>query len=233
MSHLKTETLSHWPEPPSDEDLLIRKKRTRHQVLKYFYDQIGDQQYAMLGRYDAVNHFVKNQSMTAAEAEAALDYLEIAGFVKTITIDGDMQLQPRGRREIETVTNQPTQSKKQIIVKGNYNDLRNSKFGGGFANRDQSGGQLQEQPHDSNISEIAVEMQNLLEQFSASQAISSPTEKILVVQEAVHEIEENPSLKRKIANALKAGGSEALKEAIHHPLVNILMATIEGWQETE
>ena len=42
-----------------------------------------------------------------------------------------------------------------------------------------------------------------------------------------------PTLKAKVINALKAGGTEAFKEAIDHPLVNILVATIEGWQDAE
>ena len=56
---------------------------------------------------------------------------------------------------------------------------------------------------------------------------------MIVVGEAVDRIENNPTLKAKVINALKAGGIEAFKEAINHPLVNILVATIEGWQDTE
>ena len=58
-------------------------------------------------------------------------------------------------------------------------------------------------------------------------------EKMTVVAEAVDQIESNPTLKARVINALKAGGTETLKEAIDHPLVNILMATIEGWQEAD
>ncbi|NEO17360.1 MULTISPECIES: hypothetical protein [unclassified Moorena] len=54
-----------------------------------------------------------------------------------------------------------------------------------------------------------------------------------VVPKAVDQLESNPTLKTKEINALKAGGVEAFKEAIDHPLVNILMATIEGWREVE
>ncbi|WP_158069419.1 hypothetical protein [Moorena bouillonii] len=54
---------------------------------------------------------------------------------------------------------------------------------------------------------------------------------MIVVSEVVDQIENNPTLKAKVINALKAGGVEAFKEAIDHPLVNILMATIEGWRE--
>lgn len=54
-----------------------------------------------------------------------------------------------------------------------------------------------------------------------------------VVPKAVDQLESNPTLKTKEINVLKAGGVEAFKEAIDHLLVNILMATIEGWREVE
>ncbi len=54
-----------------------------------------------------------------------------------------------------------------------------------------------------------------------------------VVTEVVDRIETNPMLKARVINALKAGGTEAFKEVIDHPLVNILMASIEGWQDAE
>ena len=57
-------------------------------------------------------------------------------------------------------------------------------------------------------------------------------EKNIVVGEVVDQIESNPTLKAKVINALKAGGTEAFKEAVNHPLVNILVATIEGWQDS-
>jgi hypothetical protein len=56
-------------------------------------------------------------------------------------------------------------------------------------------------------------------------------EKNIVVGEAVDQIENNPTLKSKVINSLKAGGIEAFKEAFDHPLVNILLATVEGWQQ--
>ncbi|NER27574.1 MAG: hypothetical protein F6J89_08045 [Symploca sp. SIO1C4] len=53
------------------------------------------------------------------------------------------------------------------------------------------------------------------------------------VTKAVEQIEKNPRLKARVINALKAGGIEAFKEAMEHPLVSILMAILEGWQEAE
>ncbi|NEO41560.1 MAG: hypothetical protein F6J90_36620 [Moorea sp. SIOASIH] len=60
---------------------------------------------------------------------------------------------------------------------------------------------------------------------------STEIEKLTVVARAAEKIKNNPTLKAKVINALKAGGVEAFKETLDHPLVNILMATIEGWAE--
>ncbi|MDJ0717302.1 MAG: hypothetical protein QNJ54_24300 [Prochloraceae cyanobacterium] len=72
-----------------------------------------------------------------------------------------------------------------------------------------------------------------LEQLSQTYPTSTSREKMTLVTEVVDRIETNPKLKDRVINALKAGGTEAFKEAIDHPLVNILMASIEGWQEAE
>ena len=82
----------------------------------------------------------------------------------------------------------------------------------------------------NNLAYVAQEIQQLLEQLSKTYHTNTSKEKMMVVGEAVAKIEQNPRLKTKIINALQAGGIEAFKEAINHPLVNIFLATIEGWQ---
>jgi hypothetical protein len=79
-----------------------------------------------------------------------------------------------------------------------------------------------------NLAEAAKEIQALLEQLSKTYPTTTSKEKSIVVGEAVDQIENNQTLKFKVINALRAFGIEALKEAIDHPLVNILVATIEG-----
>jgi len=84
-----------------------------------------------------------------------------------------------------------------------------------------------------NLAEAAAEIQQLLEQLCQTNPTSSNKEKMIVVAEAVDQIESNPTLKTRIMNALKAGRVEVFKEAIDHPLVNIFLATVEGWREAE
>ncbi|NEO92350.1 MAG: pentapeptide repeat-containing protein [Moorea sp. SIO3G5] len=82
-----------------------------------------------------------------------------------------------------------------------------------------------------NLAEAAAEIQQLLNQLSQTNPTTTSKDKMIVVSEFVDKIENNPTLKAKVINALKAGGVEAFKETLDHPLVNILMATIEGWTE--
>ncbi len=84
-----------------------------------------------------------------------------------------------------------------------------------------------------NLTEAAKEIQALLEQLSQTYPSNTSKEKNIVVGEVVDQIENNPTLKGKVINALKSGGVEAFKEAINHPLVNILVATIDGWQNAD
>jgi len=119
-------------------------------------------------------------------------------------------------------------------IQGNqYNDsnLVNNSNLGGIAGRDYNGNVIHNPASGNNLAEAAAEIQQLLNQLSQTNSASTEIEKLTVVARAAEEIKNNPTLKAKVVNALKAGGVEAFKEAIDHPLVNILMATIEGWTE--
>lgn len=120
------------------------------------------------------------------------------------------------------------------------NNLQGAQFAGGLVNADkveagQIGGNINNYTpqQKQNLAEAAAEIQQLLQQLEQTNPTTSTSEKMTVVAKAVDEIEKNPTLKARIIGALKSGGTEALKEAIDHPLVNILMASIEGWQEAE
>ncbi|NET86417.1 MAG: hypothetical protein F6J94_32560, partial [Moorea sp. SIO1F2] len=141
-------------------------------------------------------------------------------------------------RQVETALQRPSFYAENYHNEGNTmseqpinNDLRGAKFGGGFANRDQYGGTLNDYSKDHNLTEAAAEIQQLLEQLSQTNPTSSNAEKMAVVAKAVDQIEDKPTLKQRMINVLKTGGTEAFKEAVDHPLVNVLLAAIEGWQE--
>jgi uncharacterized protein YjbI with pentapeptide repeats len=109
-------------------------------------------------------------------------------------------------------------------------DLRGSKFGGGFAGRDQTGGTFYDYSSKPELSEAAAEIQQLLEQLSQTYPTNTPSEKIVVLEEAIKRIENDPTLKERVLGAVKSSGVEAIKELVDHPLINILLAALEGWQ---
>lgn len=115
-----------------------------------------------------------------------------------------------------------------------YN-LSHAKFGGGFAGTGgtQTGGTLNDYSSTPNLSEAAAEIQQLLKQLEETNPTTTETEKMIVVAKAADEIKKNPTLKARVIGALKSGGTEAFKEAVDNPLVNVLVAIIEGWTEAD
>ena len=119
-------------------------------------------------------------------------------------------------------------------------DLKGAQFAGGLVNADtvnahQIGGNITNYSPEQkqNLAEAAAEIQQLLNQLGRTYPINTPLEKQIAVTEALKQIDSNPTLKTRVIGALKAGGTEALKELVDHPLVNILLATLEGWQDAE
>jgi small GTP-binding protein len=102
--------------------------------------------------------------------------------------------------------------------------------GGEIKDNTKVGGIINESQQKS-LAEVAKEIQDLLDQLSQTYPTTKTAEKIEVVGKAIDIIEENPSFKSKIIKVLKAVGTESFKEAIDHPLANILMAGVEAWTE--
>lgn len=134
-------------------------------------------------------------------------------------------------------------SNKVEVNNGNYNEeikgnIYNTKNAGIVHNE----GNIQDnakvaaiinEAEKQNLVDATREIQKLLEQLSKTYPTTTSKEKNIVVGEAVARLDNNPQLKTRLINALQAVGIEAFKEAVNHPLVNILVATIEGWQDVE
>jgi hypothetical protein len=119
-------------------------------------------------------------------------------------------------------------------------DLKGAQFGGGLVdaetvNAHQIGGNITNYTTEQkqNLAQAAAEIQQLLTQLEQTNPTTTSAQRMAVVAQAVDEIEKNPTLKARIVGALKSGGTEALKEALDHPLVNVFVAAVEGWQDAE
>ncbi|MGK7954369.1 MAG: COR domain-containing protein [Crocosphaera sp.] len=111
-------------------------------------------------------------------------------------------------------------------------EAQNSNLVGGKIVKDNIIANTINEAPQQDLPEAAAQIQALLDQLSQTYPTNTTKEKMVIVGEAVDQIENNPTFKAKVINALKAGGIEAFKEAVDHPLINILMATIDGWQNT-
>ncbi|MFB2771620.1 pentapeptide repeat-containing protein [Pelatocladus sp. BLCC-F211] len=118
-----------------------------------------------------------------------------------------------------------------------YN-LQNAQFAGGLVDAEtvhanQIGGNITNYTSEQrqNLVEAAKEIEALLQHLQQNYPTTTSAERMTVVAKAVEEIEKNSTLKARVIGALKAGGTEALRELVDNPLVNILLASIEGWQE--
>ena len=114
-------------------------------------------------------------------------------------------------------------------------DLRGSKFGGGFAVRDQTGGTLYDYSTNSeakqNLAEAAQEIQQLLKHLEQSNPTETTVNQMAFATQAIEVIKNRPTLKQRVIGVLKSAGTEAFKEAINHPVTNILVAGFQGWIE--
>ncbi|NEQ67447.1 MAG: hypothetical protein F6K21_18450 [Symploca sp. SIO2D2] len=59
------------------------------------------------------------------------------------------------------------------------------------------------------------------------------TQKAVVADETIKQIESNQTLRGRVVSVIKAMGIEALQEAIDHPLANILCRGLEEWRESK
>ncbi|MEM9272108.1 MAG: hypothetical protein AAGA80_03955 [Cyanobacteria bacterium P01_F01_bin.143] len=80
------------------------------------------------------------------------------------------------------------------------------------------------------LTQSTTEIQQLLEQLSTIYPTETLTQKAVVVEKTIENIESNPTLKQKMVSAIKAMGIEAFMEAIDHPIANVLRAGIEVYQ---
>ncbi|MEL6439106.1 MAG: pentapeptide repeat-containing protein [Cyanobacteria bacterium J06621_8] len=122
---------------------------------------------------------------------------------------------------------------KKLMAKVPKYDMRGSNFGN-FVDTAESGSHQQVIQHNytsekkQSLAEAAYEIQRLLVQLEATKPGATEAEKNNFVTAAI-----TPTLKKRAANALQAGGKAAVEELIDNPYINIAIAIIEGWKEIE
>jgi uncharacterized protein YjbI with pentapeptide repeats len=84
-----------------------------------------------------------------------------------------------------------------------------------------------------NLINTATKIHNLLQQLEQTYPTTTPLEKQKVVIEVIKRIEKNPTLKAWVIGVMKEVSTEALKELINHPLVNVLLAALAEYKDVD
>jgi hypothetical protein len=94
--------------------------------------------------------------------------------------------------------------------------------------RDKIGTQIN---HSQNLAQAAQEIKALLTQLDQDYDRNTPTGQAMISAKAIESIEKNPTLKARVVNALKEGGTTALESAIDHPAVKPVVAMLKGFMD--
>jgi uncharacterized membrane protein len=87
--------------------------------------------------------------------------------------------------------------------------------------------------HSQNLAQAAQEIKALLNQLDQDYDRTTPTGQAMISAQAIASIDQNPTLKDRIINALKEGGTAALEAAVDHPAVKPLLATMKGFMDAK
>ncbi|WP_414573119.1 pentapeptide repeat-containing protein [Nostoc sp. CCY 9925] len=191
---------------------------------------------ALIAEKDSRIADLQNMVVTALQRPSFYSNVEQVGFMTNNP--GGFSVSGSVGGDINNVQGENNQQR--VSNKTSNFNLQNAQFSGGLVNADtvnagQIGGNITNYNPEQrqNLAQAAAEIQQLLNQLSQSYPTATTSQRMTVVANAVDRIESNPTLKARVIGALKAGGTEAFKELIDHPLVNILLASIDGWQEAE
>jgi uncharacterized protein YjbI with pentapeptide repeats len=83
------------------------------------------------------------------------------------------------------------------------------------------------------LAQAAAEIQQLLKQLEQTYPTTTTSQQMVVAAEAINRIENNPTMKQKVINAVKEGGLAAFEKAIDNPAGAFVVGAIKGWQEIE
>ncbi len=84
-----------------------------------------------------------------------------------------------------------------------------------------------------NILETTAEIQGLLEQLEKSYPVDTTTGKMALATEAIAQIENNPTLTKRILSALATGGVKAFEQLLNHPAASFVIGALEDWEKTK
>ena len=107
--------------------------------------------------------------------------------------------------------------------------------GGGNFNRNIQGSYIQGNYYAAgkplSLVEAAGEIQALLKQLETSYPSDTPERDKVMAMQVVEHLENNPTMKQKVINAITEGGLAAFEKAIDNPAGAFITGFIKGWKE--
>lgn len=101
--------------------------------------------------------------------------------------------------------------------------------GGTVENTGTIAGVVNEGEQKRTLAEAAQEIQELLQQLDKSYSTETRPERMTFAEEAIKQVEENPSLFENTLQVLRAGGSAALEKSLDHPVTAFLLAGVNEY----
>jgi internalin A len=129
-----------------------------------------------------------------------------------------------------TIENHPIS---QATINTNY--LQGSNIAN-FAKEVVENTHLQDNQHihqspSQNLTQAAKDIRDLLDQLNQDYDRNTPTGQAMIGAKAIEAIEQNPTLKDRLINALKAGSGAALEELVNHPVIKIVVTVFKGFED--
>lgn len=82
-----------------------------------------------------------------------------------------------------------------------------------------------------NLSQVILEVQQIIEPLSQSYPTTSTTQQMIVAAEAIQQIENTPNLKHRLISAARAGGLAAFEKVLDNPIGAFVTTAIRDWIE--
>ncbi|MEM9946638.1 MAG: COR domain-containing protein, partial [Cyanobacteria bacterium P01_D01_bin.36] len=100
------------------------------------------------------------------------------------------------------------------------------KYAGDNVHGDKIGTQIN---NSQDLAQATCDIKALFAELDQTYDKTTPIGQMTIATETVKAIEGNPTVKKRLINALKEGGTTALEEAIEHPAIKPVVAAIKGY----
>lgn len=81
------------------------------------------------------------------------------------------------------------------------------------------------------VKEVAWEIANLISNSEDLLSSDATVRKIEIAANVINHINDNPRFAQRVLSAIKAGGIQALEQALNHPAASFIIGALKDWQK--